>query len=72
MKQYTSINHRSRGRLGADGAVFSYQFLDVPVPPLPAGAIEVNVSMWPAYLIGLVSGLLLILLLQPFVKESML
>jgi hypothetical protein len=51
-------------------AVLSYQFRDVPVPPLPAGAVEVNVSMWPAYLIGLVSGLLLLLMLQPFVKKA--
>jgi hypothetical protein len=50
-------------------AVLSYQFRDVPVPPLPAGAVEVNVSMWPGYLIGLVSGLLLLLMLQPFLKS---
>jgi hypothetical protein len=51
-------------------AVLSSQFRDVPVSRLPAGAVEVNVSMWPAYLIGLVSGLLLLLLLQPFVKKA--
>lgn len=51
-------------------AVLNYQFRDVPVPPLPAGAVEVNLSMWPAYLIGLVSGLLLLLMLQPFVKKA--
>jgi hypothetical protein len=51
-------------------AVLSYQFRDAPVPPLPEGAVEIDVSMWPAYIIGLVSGLLVLLLLQEFVKKA--
>jgi uncharacterized membrane protein (DUF2068 family) len=51
-------------------AVLSYQFRDAPVPPLPEGAVEIHVSMWPAYIIGLVSGLLVLLLLQEFVKKA--
>jgi hypothetical protein len=51
-------------------AVLSYQFRDAPVPPLPEGAVEIHVSMWPAYIIGLVSGLLVLLLLQKFVKKA--
>jgi hypothetical protein len=51
-------------------AILSYQFRDVPIPPIPDGAVEVYVSMRPAYIIGVVSGLLLLLLLQPFVKKA--
>ena len=51
-------------------AVLSYQFRDGPVPPLPEGAVEIDVSMWPTYFIGLVSGLSVLLLLQEFVKKA--
>jgi hypothetical protein len=51
-------------------AVLSYQFRDAPVPAPPEDAVEIHVSMWPAYIIGLVSGLLLLLLLQEFVKKA--
>jgi len=36
-------------------AVLSYEFRDAPVPPLPEGAVEIHVRLWPAYLIGLVA-----------------
>jgi hypothetical protein len=51
-------------------AVLSYQFRDARVAPLPEGVAEIDVSMWPAYFIGLVSGLSVLLLLQEFVKKA--
>jgi hypothetical protein len=51
-------------------AVLNYQFRDAPVPALPEGAVEIHVSMRPAYIIGLISGLLVLLLLQEFVKKA--
>lgn len=52
-------------------AVLSYQFRIVPIPPVPPGGREVHVSMWPAYVIGLGSALLLFLLLHDC-KENVL
>ena len=51
-------------------AVMTYQFQNSPPPPVPEGAVLIDVSMWSAYITGLVSGILVLLLLQDFVKRG--
>jgi hypothetical protein len=51
-------------------AVESYQYQGVPPRPLPEEAVLIYVSMWNAYIPGLVGGISVFLLLQNSVKRS--
>jgi hypothetical protein len=51
-------------------AVDTYQYQGVPPRPVPEGAVLIDVSMWPAYVTGLVSGISVLLLVQDFVKRG--
>ena len=50
--------------------VETYQYQGVSPPPISDGAVFIDVSMWPAYITSLVSGILILLLLQDFVKRG--
>jgi hypothetical protein len=51
-------------------AVEIYQYQDVSPPPISERAVHfIYVSMWPAYITGLVSGIMVLLLLQEFIKR---
>ena len=51
-------------------AIEIYQYQDVSPPPISERAVHfIYVSMWPAYITGLVSGIMVLLLLQEFIKR---
>ncbi len=57
--------------VGTINFVFAvYKLKDNPIPPFPNGAVVGYVSMWPTYIYGIASGLLILVLTRNSIKQA--
>jgi hypothetical protein len=47
-----------------------YMLKDNPIPPIPEGAVVGYVSMWPTYIYGIASGLLILVLTRKSIRKA--